>query len=472
MSYNIKDIPPQPHNSPAEKQEKTGADCLQERFMDHMNKHVPYNSSHINSFSNMLSGLQQQQQQAAQTPDIIYDSTPNNQDSHDIFNSSVDDATFFSLLQQRDENLREGLSNITFICLSGVVSAGKSTAQTIIDEIFQMENMSREHDKIVVEEIHYADGLKKVIADAFGFPEEKLRNRSVQDREWMEDDSTDDSLFWTNAIIKSQYVGHHYVSKKKDTDQDTMTETENQTIDDADICNMSPSQQYIKKLKGIANEEEFPISRIPVTPRKMCEFVANNMFKKLLCDDFWIFSTIKKIVDKNCGDTKEKNRKRVYLVGDTRFLNEVMVPSLYGVNVVYIYIHREEAFKSVPLSDQIKLLIDKSMALDEQGLPTNHVMSPGVVRDYLKLYCSKHNINVKQMPTDVKWMPYWLSRRLLCDYSMNLKFEEHQRKRNTIKAMPHCFEVTNTEGDKDKMTRQLVEIIKRCNLLGEKESNA
>jgi len=304
----------------------------------------------------------------------------------------TEEGSYLNLLDEMEDKFTKEISKWTFICISGTYESGKSTLLKLLESVYQTETNPLFSPKSVsITTLNFAKPLKKSVAASFGLDFKKLQNLDEDSRSWLSDLRSPDALFWTGAILKSKYL-----NVEKDP------------------------TKLSERIKGIPQYSNYykPISStlFPVTPRKMVEYVANDMYKNMICQDFWIFSTLKKLYDYTLvNETKNNNKKRyIGIIGDTRFLNEVLRLFECGASVIYLHITR--VHKPDHKATAKDIVLDLVHQLIQKTVQTKEKISDTAMEEEIELFYNTKAISTENRPSTIAWKPYFTYTKLLKRY--------------------------------------------------------
>jgi len=89
-----------------------------------------------------------------------------------------------------------------------------------------------------------------------------------------------------------------------------------------------------EQMYGSMQYKEAIISEWGLSPRQILQVVGTDLFRRYICDDFWVRIGIRKI-----KELQEKNPNLNIVISDTRFLNEADAIKTLGGHLVWL--HRE-----------------------------------------------------------------------------------------------------------------------------------
>jgi len=337
--------------------------------------------------------------------------------------------------------------------------------------------LEKQYDHVIIKDIAYADSLKKSVAEAFGFDYEKLKNTSPENRDWMMDYNSDESLFWTTGLLKSKYTGYKF---------DKMYSDEKRAFQEPAKKEHTTPEQFEKSLFNIAKYQPkmMNLNMVPVTPRKMVDYVANEMYREYMCDDFWVLSVINKLrmeetrlrtkqlpmflgTDINMKPPIPKKVIAFYILRDTRFLHEVRVPAYYGAKVIYIHIRRQKVLNSVPWYPRFEKYLsentqDNNHFKDHLVRYPNRVPPKEIAEEAISRICKDMNVDV---PISVRWMPIWLQHYIRANYMGDHLHEFNQKNGQYVRY----YDVKNEENDLDGLRKRLGLMLEMAEILPKRQ---
>lgn len=371
-----------------------------------------------------------------------------------VFDNKQNEQEYISLLKKKYAENNTSLTDVTFICISGINGAGKDT---FADCVFQTNTTFDIEQKRVA----FARSLKESCASIFQMDLDLLANRSEEARLWMECETSDDALFWTACLMKSLYVKQDLPVYHKDGEDVSLYSMSDEQLEislsdenfrkkypgihseynalakenDADVlipefikakkryineCRESllesremnsNSTQFIDALR--AQDITIDSQKFPFTPRKMLKDVGTNIFRKQYCDDIFVLSEIRRIIKIKQAQTVKK--PIVVVLPDARYINEVLLPCKFGAKIIFAYIEREDVLAKNPALKKLDSFIEDTIPKECTGVFKRSVPSIAKCREALASFVNQINLEntanglpKQELPSDVDWMPIYL----------------------------------------------------------------
>lgn len=453
------------------------------------------------------------------TRDVIASEILKERTFPNAFDNKIDEDVYFEKLKAKFKENSTALKNTTFICLSGVYGAGKDTVASCLTKFLSKFDVE-------IDQIAYASSLKDAVSNYFKIDRNLLDNKDAEQRKWMESIDSDDALFWSASLLndvsaQNSIVVHHNYDNIDDfhnlteTDIDTKIHDQNfrqnypgiqleynllQNSENSEEkmsafvesrkqilreCNditevielTSIESQFIRHIR---NTNTHIHARYPISPRKLLEEIGTDIMRKHFSPDLFILSEIRNIIKKAKVNPE---KKRIAIVSDARFLNEVILPSKFGAKIIYFYIERPSAIDNNPVFKSLDSFIQNYITERNVSIVSTSstfastykriVPSIEECRNHLiKLLSDNGNtdnttISQKLIP-DVRWMP------ILLKHYMRENFSSQFREYNIANGQNiSYYRLVNKDADfsdRDQVLQRLQSILQTLqNVLVEHE---
>lgn len=384
-----------------------------------------------------------------------------------IFKNKANESEYIALLKKKYSENHMALNSVTFICISGISNVGKDTFVDCVKNtnlMFDIETHS----------VAFARSLKETCASIFQMDIDNLQNSSDVAKDWMENETSDDALFWSTCLMKSIYVKDElpvYHREDEDTTIYTMSDEDlernlqdanfrrkhpgidgefNTLAKDKDASTLIPefikakikyinecrdslieshnltsnSSQFIDALR--AQDVEIDNQKFPFTPSKMLKDIGTNLFRKKYCEDIFVLSEIRRII--KIKQAQKVPKPIVVILPDVKFLNEILLPCSFGAKVIFAYIEKEDVLAKNVVLKKLDAYLEDAISANDSKVFKRSV--PNALHCYEKVVSITSEINKENLanqkpqqdiPSELDWMPIYLKYFMRENYSAQFR---------------------------------------------------